>query len=236
MRTTDNQASTLKIPAGEREGRMLRAEEVASGLNCDCHCPGCGARLVARNRGTRRRPHFAHYQAPESRACFETVTHKLAKQVLLEARELLLPAFFKPPVHDLAGHAYPLEECHAEPRDWPYQTARDEVRLAELDGCTPDIVLHGLKPQRPLLVEVCVTHQVDDAKAKLVRERDMTMMEIDLSSLIDSDLGPERFRELVLSEPGNRKWIHCPIGRECTVRCSPGHSQACPTRPARSSR
>lgn len=210
MNRRENQSSTLKIPAGEREGRLLRAEEVAPGLACGCHCPGCGARLVARNRGKHRRPHFAHHQAPESRACFETALHKLAKQVLLEARELLLPAFAKPPVHDLAGHAYPLEECHAEPRGWAYHTARKEVRLAELDGRTPDIVLYGPQPQRPLLVEVRVTHQVDDAKAQLVRERDMAMIEIDLSSLVESDLEPDRFSALVLAEPGNRKWIHCP--------------------------
>lgn len=200
----------LKIPVGEREGRLHRAEEVASGLECGCHCPGCRAQLVARNLGKHRRPHFAHYQAPPARACLETTLHKLAKQVILEARELLLPAFSKPPVHDLAGHAYPLDACHAGPRRWAYHTAHAELRLDELDGCIPDVVLYGAQPQRPLLVEVRVTHPVDEAKAQLVRERDMAMIEIDLSDQIDCDFGHENFRELVLTEPANRTWVHCP--------------------------
>ncbi len=201
---------TLKIPAGERDGRLLRAEEVDSGLACGCRCPGCGDRLVARNRGNRRRSHFAHHKAPESRACYETALHKMAKQILLEARGLLLPAFSKPPVYDASGREYTFDECHAEPRLWAYHTAHEEMRRADLDGRTPDVVLIGPKPQRPLLVEVRVTHQVDEAKIELVRKRDEAMMEIDLSSLSDSDLESERLRQLVLAEPHNREWIHCP--------------------------
>ncbi|MCR5890395.1 hypothetical protein LRS06_21950 [Hymenobacter sp. J193] len=57
-------ASPLYLPYGLRDGHLLHVLSVDNRLACGCTCPSCGARLVARNRGEKKAPHFAHYNAP----------------------------------------------------------------------------------------------------------------------------------------------------------------------------
>ena len=44
------------------EGKYLHVSEVASGAACDCVCPICGKKLIAK-KGAIRMHHFAHVQA-----------------------------------------------------------------------------------------------------------------------------------------------------------------------------
>ena len=51
----------FRVPFGLREGRVWAPAEVASGLACNCICPGCQAPLIAKAQTSRRRrPPFAH--------------------------------------------------------------------------------------------------------------------------------------------------------------------------------
>ncbi|MEN5206683.1 hypothetical protein ABE493_00980 [Stenotrophomonas terrae] len=42
-------------------------------------------------KGETQRWHFAHYQGGGDEHCYETAVHKMAKQVLLAARQIELP-------------------------------------------------------------------------------------------------------------------------------------------------
>ena len=79
---------------GERaDGTIAHISEVASGLECNCVCPGCGTRLIAR-KGNKQDHHFGHYGTEDGRPCQtgpETALHKFAKEVLAHRLELELP-------------------------------------------------------------------------------------------------------------------------------------------------
>lgn len=73
----------------------------------------------------------------------------------------------------------------------------------------PDIAARD--EQGELLIEVRVTHAVDDAKAVLVRQGRHRMIEIDLSQISPELLfDPEGFKNHVLSSETNRTWISNP--------------------------
>lgn len=51
-----------KIPFGIQTltGKIVSVDDVPRGLKCDCHCPSCLGRLVAR-QGEKNVPHFSHF-------------------------------------------------------------------------------------------------------------------------------------------------------------------------------
>ena len=74
------------IFAHTRDGEIVSVKEVQNGLRCNCYCPQCSARLVAKNRSTEHViAHFAHLPGHSNDACKsagETALHKLAKDIL----------------------------------------------------------------------------------------------------------------------------------------------------------
>lgn len=66
------------------DGTLRPISAVNRGLTCDCRCPGCGRRLVAK-KGTEVAHHFAHEADAECTSGYETVAHLLAKQIITES-------------------------------------------------------------------------------------------------------------------------------------------------------
>lgn len=192
-----------KIPFGLRDGRLFQPEEVSRGLSCDCVCPGCGSRLVA-HHGEKKVKHFVHYSA----ACvngFESAIHKAAKQLLLESKQLLVPAIHATEfLVDRETNVNVRETQSIAGRFIPVENVEVEKDL----GCVvPDLVVSSLG--KKLFVEIAYTHFVDDAKRKKLEELGIATLEIDLSGLPEipsmSDLA-----RLVIEEPENRLWIYNP--------------------------
>ena len=44
-----------------KNGKLVDINDVPSGLECECTCPGCGGKLVAK-KGEDTAHHFAHYR------------------------------------------------------------------------------------------------------------------------------------------------------------------------------
>src|SRR5690606_29809801 len=62
-----------------------------------------------------------------------------------------------------------------------------------------------------LLIEIRVTHAVDDCKAARVQAQGRRMVEIDLSQLHrNTPHDQNAFEQAVLFDPANRNWISCP--------------------------
>lgn len=200
----------LRVPFGERHGSLFRPEEVENGKACGCVCPGCGTMLLAKNRGAKMRPHFAHIDPTHATVgCYETAVHRFAKQILLTHTEVLLPAWSRLAQRsDIEGRLHEIPH-RVPPRTWRYTEATAEVRLGAIQ---PDVVLRDAgNPKAPvLLVEVLVTHAVDGMKAAYARDHGLAMIEIDLSHLSRDDLDSGRFETAVLHDAGNRAWIHSP--------------------------
>ena len=67
------------------QNKLVSIEDVAKGLACECHCPACNEKLVAKNCGTKRIHHFSHASGADCKGAYETMLHQLAKTKVQEA-------------------------------------------------------------------------------------------------------------------------------------------------------
>lgn len=179
-----------------RHNEIVHISEVKRGLACNCTCPACHARLVAK-KGSKRIAHFAHYGANECQYGYETSLHFAAKKLIQERKK-----FFIPPVYLRFPNMNKKEDLLYEARN----ITVDKVELEHREGnIIPDVVLYI--NGRKLYIEIYVTHAVDNIKAKKIQERGISTVEIDLSSykkeMTEADLEQELFEEYE-----HKKWIY----------------------------
>lgn len=218
-------ATPLKLPYGLRGQQLLHIGEVANGLACDCVCPGCGARLVARNNGKLKIAHFAHHQAPECATGLQTALHLAAKDVFLQHRTFRLPGaagiigfhadnfeaepYFAGFDFEAGGYQHAVEheldldcEYNFPPRSVAIRQVLLEHRTADI---IPDIILEteaGL-----LLVEVAVTHFIDEVKLDKIKRLGLSTIEIDLSKC-GRDLAGDKLADLLIYQTEHKRWVH----------------------------
>lgn len=201
-------ASFHAVPFGLRADEMVRPEAVPNGKACGCICPECRGPLLAKNAGLKYKPHFAHMAGMGSDLCRETAIHLMAKQVLMGASQLMLPKWEKQHTErDISGQPHHCVEAR-NAKAWTYAHAQEEVWQ---DGIRPDVLLSDMSAvaSLPLLVEIKVSHAVDQFKAQLVQKRGWAMMEIDVSKALDGLIEDVSFEDFVLNS-APREWIHAP--------------------------
>ena len=75
----------IQLEYGVQNGKIINIMDLpveSKGLQCDCVCPGCGGRLVAR-KGAKKKHHFAHYNEPCNLvSAQQTALHMLAKEII----------------------------------------------------------------------------------------------------------------------------------------------------------
>ena len=178
---------------GVRKGELLHVSQVPRGLACECVCPACRVRLVAR-QGRLREHHFAHATGDPCRYGRETALHLAAKEILAKRKEIVLPAvqvqFYNKTLRIAPEGRYQLESIALEHR---------------VANVVPDVLAHVRG--RPLLIEVRVTHEVDDEKTKRIQNLDVSAVEVDLSGA-PRDLLPNDLEELVVESGGHKRWVH----------------------------
>ena len=205
----------FRVPFGLKDGRAWAPAEVPKGKACGCICPGCHAPLAAKAQESRRkRPHFAHLTDTGCQTGRETGIHLRAKQLIAERQELVIPAW----IGDLVDMPNPPHARDDEGRlHWGRQVDRLARRVGLRDieversfgAYQPDVYAHDECGE--LLIEIHVTHAVDDCKAVRVQAHGRRMVEIDLSQLHrDTPHDQNAFEQAVLFDPANRSWISCP--------------------------
>lgn len=208
-------SSGFRVPFGLRDGRFWAPAEVQKGKACNCACPGCGAPLAAKAQTSRRkRPHFAHLADAGCATGRETGIHGRAKQVIAERRVLDLPAWGAV-LLDMPNPPFARDDDGFSHRgrvvDYPARrVCLTDIQLERsLGEYKPDVCAHDDSGE--LLIEIRVTHAVDDRKATRVQAHGRRMVEIDLSRL-DREVphDPEAFEQAVLFDAANRQWISCP--------------------------
>lgn len=189
----------LELPYGlGPDGRMVAVTEVERGLACNCRCPHCDLRLVAK-QGEIVRWHFAHEADVGCLGAYETMTHLLAKQIIADAGRIKLPAL-------VAFH-------HGQ----PYRVIEPatEISLRDLrlevwqQGFRPDIVATRVDDGTDLAIEVFVSHACDAEKIARIRQREMPAIEIDLSGYRRGLPDEPLFAESVISQ-ADRIWLFHP--------------------------
>lgn len=198
----------LKVPFGRKQDRLVApTDALAAGLDCECTCPGCGARLLLK-QGSRRR-HFAHHNAPEGDRCVESAIHAAAKQVLIDHCALMVP--------EVAFEISASTDSGAVLREWDVLSPQ---RLIRFDRATPEVLFDNVRPdvvgyrgERQLLVEMFFRHRVDPDKREKLKKLGLAALEIDLSDLDPLD-GFEAVTERVLDGVEHKEWLVYPRSDE----------------------
>lgn len=173
------------------DGRLVAVDAVPRGLGCRCRCPKCNRRLIARH-GDVLVHHFAHEADAGCKGAFESMVHRLAKQVIADVGEIVVP---------------PLIARHGD-RTQLVSPARKllvtEVRLeAWQQGFRPDVIArYG---DRHLAIEMYVTHRCPPEKLTMIQTRGLATLEVDLSA---REVGDD-FAEQVI-ERAKRRWLFNP--------------------------
>lgn len=187
------------------DNRLMYINDVQNGIECNCICPGCKEKLIAKNDGKIREHHFAHSSNKECATGYQTMVHLLAKAIIVNKR--ILPGFGinnKPIIASQIG-------C--------------EVRLDDLN-IIPDILaiapvqinynfIGSIQKNIPFIIEIFVTHKVDDNKAKVIKEAGIPAIEINLSKS-ETTTAEDLIKEIY--NPANWNYINKDIGKQFIPR------------------
>lgn len=178
-----------------RDGVLVHIDDVTNGNSCNCVCPACKQPLMAR-QGETYAHHFAHQSNQVCQYGYETSLHYMAKEIIQQAKQFLLP-----PV------CIPLGPRRSKTIQGARMVSVRNVELEQrLGGIIPDIVLYT--DGQPVLVEIYVTHPVDEKKKEKIRKIDLPMIEIDLSQ-VTREVTREALTEILLQKESQKKWVHC---------------------------
>lgn len=153
------------------EGKIISISNVSSGLQDNCFCFDCGARLVAR-KGEKNEDHFSHYQNDiKSKTCtwgFETELHLLAKELIAENKALEIPIGTIEPISELIE----------------FNSVSLEKRVGNR---IPDLIA-VTDTGDSILIEIAVSHFCDKAKILEFKESNLNCIEINLSGFSTDEI------------------------------------------------
>ena len=183
----------IKLPFGLKDEILVHISQVQQGLACGCVCVCCKKPLVAR-KGPLLVHHFAHYRGAECVKAVETALHLAAKGILADRREIRLPAVeirldYGPRVLLSPEKTFALNDVQAE------------CRTGDI---VPDILARCGTTW--LMIEVRVTHPVDQAKLKKIRELGISALEIDLSSA-HRTFSQDELCDAIVNQTANKQWL-----------------------------
>lgn len=184
------------------------------GLKCNCICAACKRSLVAK-MGEVKAPHFAHYVEKgtildcSAQKANESGLHQMAKKIVKESIYINLPAIEIEAECDPSRNVNDEKQCEPlhikDEQMWYFSSAEMEVPC---NGFTPDVYLHGEKTD--LLVEIMVTHPVDDGKKERVKQAGLPMLEVDISDFLNEleEFSKEKLRTELIDSVEHKSWIY----------------------------
>lgn len=156
-----------KLKYGLCDDGLIHINDVDSGLACNCVCPHCKSKLVAK-KGSERVPHFAHYKIVDCNHGGETALHLMAKRIVQQTRKVYVPLVPKSE-YDFSKRGIVLE----------FEKAVVEEKLS--DTVRGDVVLY--QGNKALNVEIKVSHEVDLKKCIELFNLGIPTIEVDLSGI-----------------------------------------------------
>lgn len=194
---------TFKLPYGLRklgaEEKLIHISEILpheSGLNCNCVCPHCYTALQAKLPKTKEdfTARFAHHNADTCKYATETAIHMKAKEIIDTAKYIMLP--------EVNASYNGLHKLVYKEIEVTFDRVELEYRI---DNIIPDVVAY--KEDRPLLIEIKITHGIDDVKLEKIRAHGISTIEIDLSDM-DANFDPDILYQEVITKSDRKMWIY----------------------------
>lgn len=184
----------IKLPFGVQNAKLVHISDVDSGLACECVCPSCGQRLLAK-KGDTKEHHFAHYDSIECQGAVETAIHILGKNILEKYQRIVLPPvyFGKVLIHDQTEIVF------------------TKILLEKrINYIIPDIIVYV--KDKPLLIEIAVTHTIDLFKANKISNLGYSAIEINVAALFKATysklLFQKDFEKRLIEDIGYKRWIN----------------------------
>ncbi len=199
----------VKLPYALNNNQLVHIDDIkGSGIQEDCFCPSCGAVLIAR-KGTKKVHHFAHYKTMECEHALESALHLAAKEILSKEKKFRIPAYAKE-INEEDVFNEDVEVFIDLPSSLTLIKEEtfvvDDVILEKrTDNIIPDIVLE-IKGQK-VIVEIAVTHFIDEVKLEKIKQLGISTIEIDLSKS-DRTINNEILKEEIIIGTENKKWIY----------------------------
>ena len=196
--------TTIPVTFALRGDDLVHINDVANGLACGCVCPGCGDRMVAK-QGAITIHHFAHEGGSDCAGGLQTTLHLAAKAVLSKERRMVLPGLtLTATAHDTQGVAHTVSVEAFPSQSVVFDEVTEEKRLGNI---IPDLICKT--GGRSLLVEIAVTHFVDEIKREKIRALGVACIEIDLSTMV-SVWDWDTLKNAVVEGVAYKVWVENP--------------------------
>jgi hypothetical protein len=206
----------IKLAFGIRDGRVIHISELTQaekGEKCNCICPVCSGRLLAKIGNIRQR-HFAHKTICNCDVVHanQTGLHRLAKEIIRSNRTILVPGFTitrEEIVQSVADSSF-ADDLNVE--SFNKEASKFEYSSVEIEKTIDNIVADALvaNDNKQCIIEVAVTHFVDETKRQKLKAVGIPAFEIDLSGLVDSGQTLDEINNAVISDENIRRWVFNP--------------------------
>jgi len=173
----------------------MHVDVVKNGFKCECVCPSCKERLIAKNGGKIQTHHFAHASGTDCAYGLETSLHYLAKDILSKHKSIFLP------VLDVGNNS---NFVVSKAGLFHYKEVFLENKISDI---IPDVLLRDSQGNE-VIVEIKVTHAIDEVKRKKIERLEISTIEIDLSSLLKrEEIGEELLKNILINDSPYKKWF-----------------------------
>ncbi len=176
----------VKNPYGLRNNDptdWVSVYEVAKSDGDEYFCADCGCQfVVVQPSDPRKQWFFRHQVLGDCEGSRETAIHRMAKQMLVEERKVMLPYLLMKPDPEIYREYKYHREIKlyrlGERKIYHFDAVEDEVWEK---GRTPDIV--AVSSDRKLFVEIVVTHDIDEDKLNWIREQNISTLRVSFRGL-----------------------------------------------------
>lgn len=188
-------AKKPKLKYGLMNSKLIHIDEVDKQEKSNYICPSC-KRILVPKKGPIKEHHFAHAKNENCEHAYETTLHLLAKSIIQDFKEIVLPKV----TLDFHSNTYP-RILYPETK-----TLIDSVYLEQRQGhIIPDVIVKA--KDRILLVEIYVTHKINETKKQYIVDSNISCIEINLSGA-PRDLDYKSISDIVISQVDKKTWIH----------------------------
>lgn len=180
---------TMCIALDENK-KLVHITDAVRGLACNCTCFECGETVLAR-KGDIKEHHFAHANNKDSCTIQpESVLHKYAKQVIIDAMGITLP---------------PVPSSDIDTTWWAFDKIIPEFHLGKI---RPDLACYI--DGEPIFIEIAVTHFLDEEKLKIIQSMNIKTIEVDLSGLLKTEMviPSDEAKKHILENLEHKAWLY----------------------------
>ena len=185
------------------------------------YCPDCREPVAAR-LGMDRHWYFAHVGIDccrQKTSVNETALHLIAKEILVEKLKFKLPPYILYGDHALDGFDpeiidnLDITERYALLSPYWFGGTRDFIFDADqiflerrIGDIIPDVLICAGSER--LIIEIAVTHFVDDEKLARIKALGISAIEIDLSDAQNRDIGRDELEALIVDGLAGKTWLY----------------------------